>query len=157
MELLDLLLFISSAFIIVTSIGRISGSGELVDALVSFALDLVHFSFFCQNLIREWQRSCVSISASKTTSGISVFHLMDHKTTISSRCEKPVIVKSQSHALNRTTVSLHFRQLLKWEFPDLDGTWMAYLTHSSESCLTVGENLNLANIVTRLTAILIVY
>ncbi len=109
MELLYLFFFITSAFVIVTGVRRISGSGELVNALVSLALDFVHFSLFGKNLVRERQGPCVSISTSKTTTGISVFHLVDHKTAISSRSEEPVVVKSQPHSLNRAAVSLHFR------------------------------------------------
>ena len=68
---------------------------------------------------------------------------MEHQAAVLTRSEEPIVVVCDTHTLNRTTMSLHFAQLLHWELPDLNGTWVAHFANTSKESLTVGQDLHL--------------
>ncbi len=157
MKLLDLLLLIvSTSLLIDSSVAGISGRSELNNELISLTQNVVHFGLFSQDFVTEGEHAGVALSSYKATAGVSILDLVEHQAAIFTSSEKPIVVVSQSHALNRTTMCLYLTELLHRELPNLNSTWMASLAYTSEECFAVGEDLHLRDVVLRITTIVMV-
>ena len=157
MELFNLLLLIiSRALVIDSSLARISGSIKLILELVSLVLDLVHLCLLREDLVAEGQRVVHSLASVETAARVLVFDLVDHQRTVIANSEQEVILVGEFHAHNRSTVGLHLREKLQGEFPDLDRSWVSLLTDSGKHSFSIRKDLDLADVVARVATVLMV-
>ena len=157
MQLFNLLLLvISRAFVINSSLAWIASSIELIFELVSLVLNFIHLSFLCKNFIAKGQRVVHSLASVKTAAWVLVFYLVDHESTVIANCEQEIILVGQFHAHNRSTMGLNFREKFQGEFPDLDRSWMALFSDTGKYCFSVCKDLDLADVVASFTSVLVI-
>ena len=157
MQLLySVFLVVCASLLIDTGVAGISSTLQLDEKLVFFADDVVHFALLGQDFIAKGQQACVTLSADKTTTRVAILDLVHHEATIFTCREEPVVVETEAHTLDRSTVCLHFTQFFHRELPDLHGTWMASLTNTSKEGFTVCKDLDLRNVVLGVATVVMV-
>ena len=142
-------------------------TGQIIHQPVSFRIDLIHFALFGEDLVAV-EEVGVADDAGGGAGGQApgcdrmghggvlaapVLHFVDHQAAVAPRCEKPVIVVTEAHSLDRAGVGLYLADVLHGETPNLHRSRIACLARTRQERLSIRQHLQLRYVVPGLTIV----